>query len=96
MCVCVSVRVCVCVCVCVCMCVGVCMCVCVRVYVSLPLRLSITNDTIGMKLSLYDSVNKFYRLYMVAIVSILSKHGLTIEVCCCNQPNKNKLAVCKP
>ena len=33
---------------------------------------------------------------MAAIVGIISRRGLTIEVCCRNQPNKSKLALYKP
>ena len=33
---------------------------------------------------------------MVAIVSIISTHGLRIEVRCRNQPNKSKLVLYKP
>ena len=33
---------------------------------------------------------------MAAIVGIVSRHGITIEVCCRNQPNKRKLALYKP
>ena len=51
---------------------------------------------IGMKLSPYDWLNKFYRFYMVAIVNIISRDGLTIEAHYRNQLNKNKLVVCKP
>ena len=36
----------------------------------------------------YDWINKFYNFYMAAIASIISRHGLAIEVCCGNQPNK--------
>ena len=33
---------------------------------------------------------------MTAIVSIISRCGLTIEACHSNQPNKSKLTLCKP
>ena len=33
---------------------------------------------------------------MAAIVSIISRHGFTIEAHCRNQPNKSKLALYKP
>ena len=33
---------------------------------------------------------------MAAVVGIISRHGLTIETCCKNQPNKNKLVLYKP
>ena len=39
----------------------------------------------------YDWSNKFYSFYMVAIVSIISRCGLAIEVHCRNQPNESKL-----
>ena len=70
------------------------LCVCVFVYMYPPPRLLITSDVIGMKLSLYDWLNKFSRFCIVAIDSIISRCGLTIEVCHINQPNKSKLALC--
>ena len=33
---------------------------------------------------------------MAAIVGIVSRRGLRIEVCCRNQPNKSKLVLHKP
>ena len=33
---------------------------------------------------------------MVAVVNIVSRHGLSIHACCTNQPNKSKLALYKP
>ena len=71
------------------------MCVCVCVHVSAS-RLLITSEMIGMKLSLYDWLNKFSRFCMVAIDSIVSRCGLTIEAYHRNQPNKNKLVLFKP
>ena len=60
-----------------------------------PLRLLlITSGMIGMKLKPYDWLNKFYRFYMVAIVNMVSRHGLTIKAHYRNQLNKSKLAVC--
>ena len=44
----------------------------------------------------YVWLNKFYSLCMAAVVSIISRHGLTIEVCHRNQLNKSKLAQYKP
>ena len=49
-----------------------------------------------MILNPYDWLNKLYRFYVVALVSIISRHGLTIEAHCWNQCNKNKLSLCKP
>ena len=40
-------------------------------------------------------VKQVLQLYIVAIVSISSKCGLTIEACCGNQANKTKLAMHK-
>ena len=37
-----------------------------------------------------------YSFYMAAIVCIVNRHGLTIEACHRNQPNKSKLALHKP
>ena len=72
-----------------CMCVCVCVCVCVC---SAP-RLVIASSMIWIP---YDWLNKFYSFYVGAIVGIVSRCGLTIEACCRNQPDKSKLAVCKP
>ena len=33
---------------------------------------------------------------LAAVVGIISRHGLTIEACCKNQPNKNRLVLYKP
>ena len=38
----------------------------------------------------------FYRFYAVAVVSIISMHGLSIDTHCENQPNNYKLALYKP
>ena len=35
----------------------------------------------------YDWLNKLHNVYMAAIVSIISRRGLRIEVHCRNQPN---------
>ena len=43
----------------------------------------------------YDRLNNFNRFYMAAVVGMVSRHGLTIEACHKNQPNKSKLALCK-
>ena len=43
----------------------------------------------------YDWLNKFYRFYLVAVVSIISRCGLRIDVHCRNQCNKSKLALYK-
>ena len=39
----------------------------------------------------YDWFEQSFRFYMAAMVSISSRHGLRIKVCCKNQPNKSKL-----
>ena len=47
---------------------------------------------------LYDWLNKLYSFYMAAVVSvvdIISRRGLSIDVCHTNQPNKSKLALYK-
>ena len=59
----------------------------------LPLRILITSGAIWTQ---YDWLNKFYNFYITAIVSIVSRYGLTIEACHSNQPNKSKLTLCKP
>ena len=41
----------------------------------------------------HDWLNKFYSLYMVAIVSIVSRHGVWIKARHRNQPNKSKIAL---
>ena len=40
----------------------------------------------------YDWLNKFYSFCVVAVVGIVSRHGISNE----NQPNKRKLALYKP
>ena len=89
MCVCVCVSVCVCVvcahacvrvcvrvraCVCVRACMFVCVCVCPP-----PRRLLIIS---GMIWTPYDWLNNFYSFCVVAVVGIVSRHGLSNE----NQP----------
>ena len=72
--------------------VCVCVCVClffVRVYVCLPLRLLITNGIIWTP---YDWLHKFY---IAAIVGIISRCSINIDVLCENQPNKHKLTLFK-
>ena len=70
-----------------------CMYVCTFVCVCLLPRLLITSSMIWTP---YDWLNKFYSLYMAAIVSIISRRGLTIEARHRNQPNKSKLSLYKP
>ena len=53
-------------------------------------RLLITN---GMIWTPCDWFKKFYGLYMAAVVYIVSKHGLNIDVHRRNQPDKDKLAL---
>ena len=72
--------------------VCVCVCLCACVYVSAPRLLIIS----GRILTPYDWLNKFYSFYMAAIVGILSRRGLTIEVHRRNQLKKGKLVLCKP
>ena len=81
----------VCVCVCVCACVYV--CVCDTVSVCLPPRLVINSGVMWCDMDLIWLVNKFYSFYMAAMISIVSRHGLRIEVHCRNQSNKSKLAL---
>ena len=70
--------------------VSVCTSVCM--YVSTPEDINYS----GVIWTQYDWLNKFYNFYMTAIVSIISRCGLTIEACHSNQPNKSKLTLCKP
>ena len=50
-----------------------------------------------MILNQYDWLNKFYSFYITSVVSVVSRHGLTIEACHINQPNNNSnVALCKP
>ena len=44
----------------------------------------------------YNWLNKFNRFYMAAVVGMVSRHDITIEAHHRNQPNKSKLALCKP
>ena len=69
----------------VCMCVFVCVRVCVCVCMCVALRL-LSHD-VGP----HDWLDKFYSLYISAVVSIFSKGGFRIEVCHRNQPNRSKL-----
>ena len=40
-------------------------------------------------------LNKFYSFYMVAVVGILSRRGLSIDACCRNQLNNSKVLLYK-
>ena len=66
--------------------------VCMCGYICPVLRLLITSDMIWTP---YDWLKKFYSFHMAATVGIVSRHGLTVEGHCINQPNKCKLALCK-
>ena len=44
----------------------------------------------------YDWLNKIYGSYMVAVVGIISRCGLSIDVQHGNQPNESKLVQHKP
>ena len=59
-------------------CVHAYMCTCICVYVSPPPRLLITSGVIWTP---YDWLNKFYSIYMVAVVGIVSRCGLSTEAC---------------
>ena len=63
-----------------------CLCVC------LPLSILITSDVICIP---YDWLNKFYSCYVAAVVSIISRRGLSTDAHHKNQPNKCKLALYK-
>ena len=68
-------------------------CVFLHVCVSPPPRILITSGVIWTP---YDWLNKFYSFYVAAVVGIVSRHGLSIDMCCENQPNKCKLQLFKP
>ena len=70
------------------------MSICVHVWLCVfpVLRLLITSDMIWTP---YDWLNRFYSFYMAIVVGIVSRHDLTVEGHCINQPNKCKLALCK-
>ena len=44
----------------------------------------------------YDWLNKSYKFYMAAVVSVISRRGLRIEAYHRNQQNKHKVALFKP
>ena len=62
----------------------VCVCVCTR-----PRQL-ITSGVMWPNMDPDNWLNKFYSFYMVAVVGIISRCGLSIEAHCKNQPNKYK------
>ena len=43
--------------------------------------------------TLYDWLNKFYNFYMAVVVDIISRLGLSIDVCLTNQLTKSKLVL---
>ena len=71
--------------------VSVFFCVCVCVSVCPPPKLVITSGVIW---TLFDWLNKFYSFCIAALVGIVIRPGLTIEMSHRNQPNKSKLVVC--
>ena len=66
------------------------------VSVCLPLRLVITSGVMWRDMNSIWLVKKFYRFCMVAIVGIVSRCSLAIEVHHRKQPTKRKLALIKP
>ena len=68
------------------------MCVYMCVYVSTPE--AINNQWHDMD-SIYDWLNKFYSFYMAAVVSIISRHGLSIDAYHRNQLDNSKLVLYK-
>ena len=56
-----------------------------------PPRLLITSVMIWTP---YDLLHKSYSFYVAAVVSIITKHGLSIDACQ-NPPNKHTLALYK-
>ena len=61
---------------------GACVCVCVFVclHVCLPPRLLITCGMMCCDIDPYDWLNKFYGLYMAAVVGIISGHDISIHM----------------
>ena len=57
-----------------------------------PLRIFITSDVMWIP---YDWLNKFYSFYVAAVVSIISRRGLSTDAHHENQHNKCKLALYK-
>ena len=56
----------------------------------------ITNGVIWHDIKPIWLVIQALQVYMAAIVNVVSRCGLTIEVCCRDQPNNSKLVLCKP
>ena len=71
----------------------VCVCVCAHVHVCPPLRLLITSGVMWIP---YDWLNKLYSFNVAAVVSIISRCGLSTKAHHESQPNKRKLALYKP
>ena len=69
-------------------CANICICICV----SVP-RLLITSGAIWTQ---YDWLHKSYSFYVAVLVSIITKHGLSIDAHRQNQPSKHKLSLYKP
>ena len=74
-------------------CVCGCVFACVFVHAHVPAQRILT--TSGMIWTPYDLLKKFYGLYVVALVGIISRCYLSIDTHYGNQFNKRKLAVCK-
>ena len=75
--------------VCVFVCVYAHVCLCVCVFVPKAMAWYIRMDP-------HDWLNMFYSLYVIAVVGIISRGGLSIDAHHENQPNKHKLALYKP
>ena len=63
-------------------CMHVCVCMCLRVCP--PPRLLITSGMMWCDIDRYDRFNKFYGLYMAALVGIVSGHNVSIHTHCGN------------
>ena len=72
------------------MCVFVHVCVHACVCVSPSPRLIMSSGIIWTQRYCFK---KFYSIYVAAVVIIISTHGLSIDECLENQPNKRKLAL---
>ena len=56
---------------------------------------TITNSMMQQNMNPYDWLKSFYSFFIPAIVGIIRRCDLTVEVCCGNQPNNSNLALYK-
>ena len=60
--------------------------VCVCVFASKAIDNYIYSDVIRIP---YNWLNKFYSCYMASVAVIVNEHGVSIDMCHENQPNKS-------